>query len=141
MDHDTGFLHTLTPLEPVLAKAAMEHRCQNENWSNSIQILTEELLDKGLIDRGHKGELYARLMLVLAHDWLREKEPHQNFNPTFKPTFTVQGFLIALYNEHHHKSILQIPSQILDAEINFNHFAPACENLSLEVISRSSYDL
>ena len=75
IDHDTGVLNTITPSEPVLAKAAMEHLCENENWSNSIKTLTENLLDKGLIEKGLNGELYARLILVLAHDWLREKAP------------------------------------------------------------------
>ena len=55
--------------------------------------LTEELLEKGLIDKGLKGELYARLILVLAHDWLREKTRRGSSDRTFKPTFTVQEFL------------------------------------------------
>ena len=36
MDHDTGVLDTLTPSEPVLAKAAMAHLCEKDNWSDSI---------------------------------------------------------------------------------------------------------
>jgi len=59
----------------------------------------------------------------------------------FKPTFTVKEFLMALYDENHHESILRIPSQVLNAEMNFTHFVPAGENLSPGVIPRLSHDL
>jgi hypothetical protein len=60
MDEDTGTMDTLTPSEPVLAKAAMEHLCGPANWTNSIRTLTKDLLEPGLIEKGQKGELYAR---------------------------------------------------------------------------------
>ena len=136
MDHDTGVLDTMTPSEPVVANAAMEHLSERKNWSNSIQTLTSELLDKGLIDKGLKGELYSRFVLILAHDWLRISTL-----PQLEATFTVQQFLMALYDEKHHKSVLLLPPGIREARMNFNHFVPAGENLRPEVIPELLHDL
>jgi hypothetical protein len=67
MDQDSGVLDTITPSEPILVKAAMEHLCEDDiNWPTSIRTLMDELLEKGL-----KGELYSRLVVILAHDWVR----------------------------------------------------------------------
>ena len=64
MEQDTGVLDTISPSEPVLAKAAMGHLCEeNSNWSDSIRTLAEELLNKGLEDKGLKGKLYSGLVL------------------------------------------------------------------------------
>ncbi|KAN0078895.1 hypothetical protein V8E54_005408 [Elaphomyces granulatus] len=70
MDQETGVMDTIAPSEPILAKEAMEHICQKDNRSLSIRILTEELLQNGLIDKGIKGELYSHFILILAHDYL-----------------------------------------------------------------------
>src|SRR5271155_735310 len=99
MNHETGVLDTLTPSEPVVAKAAMEHLCEEEHWSDSIRTLTEKLLDKGLIDKGLKGELYSRFLLILAHDWLRISASPRKSVLQPEATFTVQQFLMALYDE------------------------------------------
>lgn len=138
MDQNTGVLDTITPSEPVVAKAAMEHLCEKVNWSDSIRTLTEELLDKGLIDKGLKGELYSRFLLILAQDWLRTENASLLKSV---PTFTVQQFLKSLYAKDHYESILLLPSEILDARMNFNHFVPASENLSREVIPELLHDL
>ena len=67
--------------------------------------------------------------------------PQLKSNLKFKPTFTVQEFLVALYNEDHHQSILKIPPQILRAKMNFTHFVPAYEDLTPEVIPALCHDL
>lgn len=172
MDHETGVIDTITPSEPVLARAAMEHLCggeaeddaeteddaenkdntetedntetstededktENENWSSSIRTLCKELLEKGLIEKGRKGELYARLLLTLAHDWVRRVSAK-----TFAPTFSVSNFLMALYAGDHHDSIRKIPNRILEARMNFTHFLPAGEKLTAEVIPELCHDL
>jgi hypothetical protein len=133
-------LDTITPSEPVVAQAAMEHLSAENNWTNSIQMLTSELLNKGLIDKGLKGELYARFVLILAHDWLQIIAPPRE-DPEIEETFTVQQFLMALYDEEHHKSVLLLPPGIREARMNFNHFIPAGENLRPEVIPELLHDL
>ena len=141
MDHDTGLIDTLTPSEPVLAKAAMEHLCDEANWTNSIRTLTKELLEGGLVDKGHKGELYVRLMFILAHDWLRWAQYLQKRSaPEFKPTFTVSDFLEALYAKDHHYSIQKIEG-VLQGRMNFTHFIPTKEKLTAKVIPDLCHDL
>jgi hypothetical protein len=141
MDPETGVLDTITPSEPVVAKAAMEHLCQDNNWAGSIRTLATELLDKGLIDKGLKGELYSRFILILAHDWLQRKLSPSKPIPQLQAAFTVQQFLIALYGESHRESVLLIPSEIREAWMNFNHFVPTEENLTSDVVPDLLHDL
>jgi len=136
LDHETGVMDTVTPSEPVLAWAAMEHLCEPGCWSTSIRTLSEELLEKGLIEKGRKGELYARIVLILAHDWVLS-----NSYPAFAPTSTVSDFLMALYAGDHHDSIRKIPERIREARMNFTHFVPARERLTAEVIPALCHDL
>ena len=189
IDLETGTMATSAPSEPILAKAAMEHLCSGLNWSISIDTLVRELLEQGLVEKGLKGELYARLVVTLAHDWVRCRrgqqvsgeadgelhqntnsdgelyqslnsdgelyqnpnsdgelhqntnsdggihqgansggEIHQESNPDFRPkfmkSFTVNEFLQALYAEEGHESIMKIDPKILEARMNFTHFAP-----------------
>jgi hypothetical protein len=145
MNGDTGTMDTLTPSEPVLAKAAMEHLCCEANWTNSIRTLTKDLLEPRLIEKGQKGELYARLVLILAHDWVRWArylQPKTSESvPEFRPTFTVLDLLTSLYGEGHLKHIRTIPEPIRKATMNFTHFVPAYEDLAPEVIPALCHDL
>src|SRR5439155_10289347 len=98
MNQPTGVLHTFTPSEPVLARVAMELLCSDKNWTNCIGTFARHLLQRGVIEKGVKGELYSRLVLILAHDWLRwRKALEAKALPTFEPTFTVNEFLKSLY--------------------------------------------
>jgi hypothetical protein len=77
INQETGTMATSAPSEPILAKAAMEHLCSGFNWPISIDTLVRELLEKGLVEKGLKGELYARLVVTLAHDWVRCRQGQQ----------------------------------------------------------------
>jgi hypothetical protein len=149
IDQDTGIMDTLTPSEPVLAIAAMQHLCYEANWTNSIRTLTKKLLEAGLIEKGHKGELYARLVLILAHDWVRwarhfQPETSESVPESvqeIQPTFTVSDFLTALYGKDHVISIQKIPERIRMAKMNFTHFVPAHGNLTSKIIPALCHDL
>ena len=151
IDEEAGTMHTITPSEPIIAKVAMEYLCAEYNWATSITTLVRELLGKGLIEKGLKGELYARLLLILAHDWVRcrkrqvsllnreppqepqsisSRTPNPESSPKFMKSFTVKDFLEALYVKGYHKSINVVDPQILGARMNFTHFVPAYANLS-----------
>jgi len=134
MDEEAGTMHTTTPSEPILAKAAMEHLCIGSNWALSIGTLVKNLLDKGLVEKGLKGELYARLLLTLAHDSvrLRGHARSQALRLELMKPFTVQDFLEELYAENHHEFIKNVEPQILEARMNFTHFVPAHENLPVK---------
>src|SRR5204862_3641352 len=116
VNQETGVLDTIAPSEPVLARAAMEYLCTGQSWAESIRTLTDNLIQKTLIEKGLKGELYSRLVLVLAQDWVRLREHlteatdiTTTLTPKLTPTFTVGEFLMALYAEDCHESILKIP--------------------------------
>ena len=71
VDQNTGVLDTVTPSEPVLVVAAMEYPCTGTSRASSIGTLVTEFLEKELIEKGLKGGLYSRVVLILAHDSLR----------------------------------------------------------------------
>ncbi|KAH0558650.1 hypothetical protein GP486_004697 [Trichoglossum hirsutum] len=141
MNQPTGALCTFTPSEPVVAKAAMELLCYEENWSNSIGTFARHLLQRGVIEKGLKGELYSRLVLILAHDWLRSGKSLVEASPKFMPTFTVDEFLTSLYAGEYHELIREIPSEILEARMNFTHFVSTSEHLSPAVVPELCHDL
>ena len=125
VDQRTGFLCTTTPSEPILANAAMMHLCKRPgNWLFSITTLSRELLQQGLIEKGLKGELFSRVLLILAHDSLRGVP-----GLAVIPTFTVKDFLLALYASNHHELVENIDDQILQAGMNFTHFTSTNEDL------------
>jgi hypothetical protein len=163
IDLGTGTIDSFAPSEPILVKAAMEHLCSETNWSISIKTLVRELLEKGLVEKGLKGELYARLVVILAHDWVQchqeqqvsDRELHQETNlgggihhesdpdsyPKFMKSFTVWEFLRALYAKKGHSSIMKVDKKILEARMNFTHFIPARRNLRAENLSDLLVDM
>ncbi|KAI9763888.1 MAG: hypothetical protein M1839_006121 [Geoglossum umbratile] len=142
MDQPTGVLHTVTPSEPVLARSAMELLCHMQYWAVAIGTFTNEFLKQGVIDKGIKGELCSRLVLILAHDWLRwGASLRAQGCPTFAPTFTVEEFLTSLYAKEYHGAIRGLPTQLRQARMNFTHFVSTSENLYPNVIEELCHDL
>ncbi|KAI9779346.1 MAG: hypothetical protein M1839_007454 [Geoglossum umbratile] len=155
---DIEALDTFTPSEPVLSEVAIRYLCEpktgrkrgseesdkyEENvrkmtWSASIKTLTQKLLQGGLIAKGTKGELYSRLILILARDCV-----HLDLRLCLKPTspFTVREFLMALYSDEHHESIRAIEPCMLNALMNFTHFTTTDENLHLDNTAELCHDL
>jgi hypothetical protein len=148
MDHSAGIMHTVSPSEPIIANAAMEYLCIPGNWFISIFTLVTQLIEKGIVEKGLKGELYARLMFILAHDWIRCRRKQElqathsdrKPDPYFLTTFTVEEFLMTLYVEEH-ESIAKIDERILRARMNFTHFVTTHKNLRPEVLSNLFVDL
>ena len=147
VDHSSRISKTVTPSEPVLAVAAMQHLRARSNWRLTIGTLIHALLEKGLVENGLKGGLYSRIVLILARDsfevagFLRRNASISRFCPWFVTTFMVEDFLKALYAKGHHKSIATIEPVILQAKMNFTHFVPAHENLTPGVVSELCHDL
>jgi hypothetical protein len=152
MDHRAGIMHTVSPSEPILANAAMEYLCKETNWSTSILTLVKELIEKGIVEKGLKGELYVRLVLILAHDWIRCREERGNrelrrirsdqelnSDSYFLRTFAVGDFLRTLYDDC--RSFEKIDPSILCARMNFTHFVATHENLRPTILSRLLIDL
>jgi hypothetical protein len=136
--HSAGIMHTVSPSEPILAKAAMDHLCTGTNWSTSINTLVTELIEKGIVEKGFKGELYVRLILILTRDCIRWGQKQDD--PYSLTTFTVGAFLMMLYAEKH-KFIAKIDQRILQAKMNFTHFIPTHGNLNPATLSDLFVDL
>lgn len=142
VNQQSGFLNTVTPSEPILALAAMAHLCGDGSWRKSITTLSNQIIQQGLIEKGLKGELFSRLLIILAHDYIRVLEPqrhHDAFN--LRPSFSVRDFLKYLYVQDHHEIIEQISDRVLNGRLNFNHFVSAQENLTSDVIPSLCHDL
>jgi hypothetical protein len=141
----------------------MKYLCTQSNWPTSIFARVTEPIEKGIVEKGLKGELYARLVLILAHDGIRccrkqdDRELRQRIDsdrelqrthsdrelhpdPYSLTTFTVREFLTTLYDEKH-KSIPNIDERILRARMNFTHFVSTHENLRPEGLSDLFVDL
>ncbi|KAK2786813.1 hypothetical protein FQN53_006110 [Emmonsiellopsis sp. PD_33] len=132
MDPVSGAMDTITPSEPILAVAAMKHLCKDPNWKRSVSTLCTELLEKGLVEKGTKGELFTRWILVLVTDAIRSKTLMSV--PDIKINFTVHDFLRNMYSKEHHKLIDEIDPHVLRGKLNFSHFIPTEEALYLSVV-------
>jgi hypothetical protein len=69
IDSDRESLLVTYPCEPVLAEAAKSYIC-DEYKANRLQTVFAPLLKSfriGAIDRGHNGELVAKILLLLGH--------------------------------------------------------------------------
>lgn len=135
VDPSTGYLFTRTPAEPILALAAMKHLCLFEgSWEISLHTFTSDLLSLGAINKGLKGELFARLLFILARDCLINTQMPTKMVKTNRavPFFTVKSFLQALLSLEYHADIDLIDSTILDANPNFLMFTSTTQHLSSE---------
>jgi hypothetical protein len=70
-----GFFTTITPSESIVAEAVAGLMAEPfgpstgfRNWSQSISTMANSLVNTGFVNKGLKGELYARLLCILARD-------------------------------------------------------------------------
>jgi hypothetical protein len=103
VDSHSGTIETITPSEPVMAEAVAEFLSYKDCWSETINTLTSELFSRGLIEKGLKGELYARLAFILARDYaLRPDISSKLVDFPWSRPFTVLDFLKSLFNDAYH---------------------------------------
>jgi hypothetical protein len=100
------YISTTTPSEPVVSEAVTELLCENNNWANSIKTLATRLLGTGLVEKGIKGELYARLLCILARDFHFMKITEKNSEFPYAEPFSVKSFLQSLFNNQWHDKIM-----------------------------------
>lgn len=65
--HPREYIRSGYPSEPVLAEAAAQHMHAHPDDFSALRIL-EDNIQGGLIDKGERGELVARLLVTLALD-------------------------------------------------------------------------
>lgn len=131
------YLRAGTPSEPILAEAAAVAMNRFRDALKPVECISG-LLESGLIDKGSRGELVARLLLTLAHDaavWRISKLEGLKKEDTWwsRPVLLVD-FLRALFADDHHSKVLHCtPDNIRStttleqafegAYIHFTHFA------------------
>ncbi|KAI0661499.1 hypothetical protein C8Q70DRAFT_965144 [Cubamyces menziesii] len=101
------YMRAGTPSEPILAHAAA--KLMNEFGLDIVRSLTEGF-KHGLLDKGQRGELVARLLLILAHDKAQAPLPQRSLSDppaatNWSQKVPVLTFLQALFAANHHESI------------------------------------
>jgi len=129
-----------TPSEPIVAEAA----AQVLRGQNMVDILARNVRD-GLIEKGQRGELVARLLLTLAHDQALEnmKIPHKANQGQLEKLYTspilVITFFRALFSQEYVDKLLRrradnssagltFEEAFTDAYVMFTHFGKAADD-------------
>jgi hypothetical protein len=101
------YMFSSTPSEPIVAEAAAQVL-----WKENLIKLLHGYVSSGLIEKGQRGELAARLLLTLAHDAALdtitfERQKYQGqIERLFTAPVPVLAFLSALFFQPHMKSIM-----------------------------------
>ncbi|KAF8536708.1 hypothetical protein BDD12DRAFT_275659 [Trichophaea hybrida] len=139
IDREGGRLKTSTPPEPIVSDVASEILvspvvgcASRDNWVFSIQTLTEKLVSTGRVEKGITGELYSRLLLILARDYLLATylRPQAHFLRLSVP-FEYSAFLEKLLGLNIVDNIKRelsykynsLAHKIEQGWMNFNHFS------------------
>jgi hypothetical protein len=78
-----GTFQTATPSEPIVADAASHLLNGNSGaWQRSLQTVTNQLLSKGRIVKGERGELFSRMLCVLARDFALQDAYRPDYTTT-----------------------------------------------------------
>ncbi|KAF8601771.1 hypothetical protein BDV93DRAFT_524526 [Ceratobasidium sp. AG-I] len=132
------YVYVGAPSEPIPAEAAAQLMHLNESMHGMPVILTR-WCDNGLIPKGDRGELVARLLLTKAHDWAIEGQyplPAPNIPFYCKPV-PLPIFLKGLLGEANAKLVLDatpdnlasdiklVDSALGKAKVNFTHWCKA----------------
>ncbi|PSR83227.1 hypothetical protein PHLCEN_2v5789 [Hermanssonia centrifuga] len=132
------YMWTSYPSEPILAEAAAQMMFRMDN----IPTFLQKQMDLGLISKGDRGELVARLLLTLAHDRVRvsRRQFLHNTPIYYSHAIPLIDFLRALISASWIDRILDsFPTTITnsdplslpfreafkDARVNFTHFVRA----------------
>jgi hypothetical protein len=155
VDQESGMLKTATPSEPVVAEVAATLLVCNdgtmsdmETWTTCIQTLSEKPLGSGIVDKGTKGELFGRLLCILARDQLPDglsTDEDFRYSRPFKVEMflnellgygTVNGLINGEIQRRRHGGVTQDTLPVWDVKFdfregwcNFNHFTFTTKNL------------
>ena len=143
------YMRTGTPSEPILAEAA----AQLLNWESSppleqlAPMALNNAFQRGILARGDRGEMVARLLWTLSHDRV-SRDNHKSDVVEFHKPIPVLDFLRALFHENHWDKIRDAKpmgnedgptlSMAFDkAYIQFSHFIDGMDyNIGLKQVYR-----
>lgn len=133
------YMYSGSPSEPVLAEAAAQAMSSMRDVVDSMA----DFVRSGLIQKGERGELVARLLLTLAHDHgcealIRASKKEQSLRaPKYSQPISVEAFLKELLSpafiddilnstpENDSLSGTSLREAFKGATIRFSHFAKA----------------
>ncbi|KAH8109132.1 hypothetical protein DFH11DRAFT_1731386 [Phellopilus nigrolimitatus] len=143
-------IRTGYPSEPILAEAAARQMriLRSRGGSDSPSQLLKNFLETGVIDKGERGELVARLIFTLAYDDAAEayeRDTSENLNkpvdesskyPFYSKGVPLEYFIKALFGDNHAERILEShPDNVADGKtfrevfddawVRFTHFQRA----------------
>ena len=138
------YMFSSTPSEPIVAEAA----AQVLHGKNMIELLSKNVVKDGLIEKGQRGELAARLLLTLARDAAWDITTIGRVVPTahrgqidrlFTAPVPLLEFLSRLFARSHFESIMgatpdnqttgpTIRESFKDAYVMFTHFGKAADD-------------
>ncbi|KAH8113031.1 hypothetical protein DFH11DRAFT_1727969 [Phellopilus nigrolimitatus] len=109
------------PSEPILAEAAARQMYDMRNGADAVNVslLLQEFAERGLVDKGERGELVARLIFTLAYDEAAEtyeKDTSENRDdpvdessefPFYSRGVPLKYFIKALFGKNHAEHIFK----------------------------------
>ncbi|KAF8535758.1 hypothetical protein BDD12DRAFT_891842 [Trichophaea hybrida] len=154
VDGLTGLVRTSTPSEPVVADSVANALIGLENsntaqtsdmWTASIRTFTNQLLSRGMVDKGTHGELYAKFVLILSRDVLAAQQARQYsqadafilsgplcYKDFLQNTFGDSLFTViqaTMINAPNQYQGIDVDSVLELAHVNINHFTYTKERL------------
>jgi hypothetical protein len=147
IDPSSGVMSTHAPSEPVLAQAAMDLLCTGSKWADSVTRLAHYFVQRGFVEKGLKGELYARLLLIVAQDLLYKRAcgaaaaAGAAVADARTASYTLHEFLASLFGRDFGDYAGVMDAKLLQSRLNFTHFAVTDEPLTAEVLPELLPDL
>jgi hypothetical protein len=134
------YVFSSTPSEPIVAEAA----CQVLRRKDMVHLLSQNV-NEGLIEKGQRGELVARLLLTLAHDQaletmqVRPRAYQGQLDKLYTSPIPVENFFRALFTKEHADTLLTrhpdndpdgpiFQEAFSDAFVMFTHFGKAADD-------------
>jgi len=122
------YMYSGYPSEPILAEAAASVWADIQREGGYIPAILERYINAGLIRKDERGELVARLLLLLAFDAAVQRAGGELYTTEVK----LIDFLRELFGDHHYDNTIakskpsagQIPfdEAFKDAYVRFTHF-------------------
>ena len=103
MDRKHRTFLTITPSEPIVAHVAAI--IETHAWPRTLS-LSDTLLRLGLVEKCLKGELYVRIMFVIARDSLIHRTIKEGNGTNWSGSFLLLDFLTRLLIPSHAERIL-----------------------------------
>ena len=124
----SGRMITQTLNEPIVSHYAhvlLTNKGKDWTWDTALDMLATELWHENSVDRGNCGEVFVRILFVLARLSIKNIRIHT--------PFTVIQLLSGMFggtDEHHSQIFSRLPQEIRKSHMTYNHFIHTKKSLS-----------